>query len=108
MSDRHVNANRTWYTRNATEAIATHLGLQLDDDGKPTGTGTPGTSLGRSAHDAVGGVDAGLRGALAELAGRWERSAPIDPETELRAVLAAHPADSQEVDAPPLTRSLGS
>ncbi|KZM34530.1 hypothetical protein [Oerskovia enterophila] len=79
MSDRHVNATRIWYTRNATDAIAAHLGLQLDDDGKPTETGVPGTSRDRSAHDAAGGVDAGLRAALVELADRWE-----DDLSELR------------------------
>lgn len=48
----------------------------------------PGTSRERSAHDG-GGVDAGLRCALVELADRWELHVPLDPEAELRAVLSA-------------------
>jgi hypothetical protein len=33
-ADPHVTGRRVWETRNAVKAIATHLGLNLDDDGK--------------------------------------------------------------------------
>jgi hypothetical protein len=107
MSDQHVNANRIWYTRNAVEAIATHLGLQLDDDGKPVTDHAAGTSRERSAHDAGSGPGAGFRGALVELAEHYERESVFPeeahgPAKELRALLVAHPAPETDATHHPL------
>ncbi|MDF2848877.1 MAG: hypothetical protein K0R97_2859 [Oerskovia sp.] len=87
--DPYLDARRLYFLSNAVPAIAAHLGITLDTEGNPTETDGPGTSRERSAHDAAGGADAGLRGALVELADRW---GPYKPASDLRAVLGAHPA----------------